>query len=327
VPFNALMVDFVPEALRGRASGVNGAMSHVGNFVGAIGGLSYSSLGVGPLVMVMGMALMSGMALTASAVAESGTTLMSQPLAHVNTEPEEERESLSGPPDVESSRRLDVGGPGQVLNSMLLPLRDHDFFWVFVTRFLMQQGVYTVQEFLQFFMADAVALPVGMAAETAVSLTMLALMAAAISSAAAAGVISDRIGGKRKMLVYQAGATMASSTCAMLLWPGFSWILFTACLFGLGYGTFLAIDFALVMDVLPNKEDAAKDLAVYHAALVLPQVLATPLAGTVLDIFQSEKQPGNPAGTHARGYQIVFMMAAAYFVLATFLIKKVRKVS
>ena len=45
--------------------------------------------------------------------------------------------------------------------------------------------------------------------------------------------------------------------------------------FGLGYGAFLAADFALVIDVLPSKEDTAKDMAVWHASLVLPQMLAT----------------------------------------------------
>ena len=35
-------------------------------------------------------------------------------------------------------------------------------------------------------------------------------------------------------------------------------------LFGVGYGLYLAVDFALVMDVLPRKEDRARDLAVWH---------------------------------------------------------------
>ena len=43
--------------------------------------------------------------------------------------------------------------------------------------------------------------------------------------------------------------------------------------FGVGYGTFLAVDYAMVLDVLPSAATAAKDMAVWHAALVLPQLL------------------------------------------------------
>ena len=33
---------------------------------------------------------------------------------------------------------------------------------------------------------------------------------------------------------------------------------------GIGFGTYQAVDFALVMDVLPSDKDKAKDLAVWH---------------------------------------------------------------
>ena len=46
------------------------------------------------------------------------------------------------------------------------------------------------------------------------------------------------------------------------------------------------MDFALVMDVLPEEREKAKDIAVWHQALVLPQALATPVGGLVLDLFE-----------------------------------------
>ena len=46
------------------------------------------------------------------------------------------------------------------------------------------------------------------------------------------------------------------------------------------------MDFALVMDVLPEEKEKAKDIAVWHQALVLPQALATPVGGVFLDIFE-----------------------------------------
>ena len=39
---------------------------------------------------------------------------------------------------------------------LLTPFRDHDFRWVFWTRFLWVMGDFTVQEFLQYYMRDVV---------------------------------------------------------------------------------------------------------------------------------------------------------------------------
>jgi hypothetical protein len=37
------------------------------------------------------------------------------------------------------------------------------------------------------------------------------------------------------------------------------------------------VDLALVLDVLPDEANRAKDMAVWHQALVLPQLIATPI--------------------------------------------------
>jgi len=36
---------------------------------------------------------------------------------------------------------------------------------------------------------------------------------------------------------------------------------------GIGFGAYCAVDFALVMDVLPAEKDKAKDLAIWHQVL------------------------------------------------------------
>ena len=46
---------------------------------------------------------------------------------------------------------------------------------------------------------------------------------------------------------------------------------FLAYLFlGIGFGAYSAVDFALVMDVLPEEKDKAKDLAVWHQVIKTP---------------------------------------------------------
>src|ERR1700753_3655897 len=53
---------------------------------------------------------------------------------------------------------------------------------------------------------------------------------------------------------------------------------------GLGFGVYAAVDLALVVDVLPDKQHVAKDLGVFNMAGALPFALAPALAPAVLAI-------------------------------------------
>ena len=89
--------------------------------------------------------------------------------------------------------------------------------------------------------------------------------------------------------------------------------------FGVGFGAYSAIDFALVMDVLPKDKDKAKDLAVWHQALVLPQAIATPVGGIILDVFERHN-------CHiGLGYIILFMVTSFYFALSGIFVLKIKK--
>ena len=50
----------------------------------------------------------------------------------------------------------------------------------------------------------------------------------------------------------------------------FSGFLVGMAISGLGFGVYLAVDLALVVDVLPDKRNAAKDLGVFNIAGALP---------------------------------------------------------
>jgi len=52
---------------------------------------------------------------------------------------------------------------------------------------------------------------------------------------------------------------------------------------GLGFGMYLAVDLALVVDVLPD-EDHAKDLGVFTIANALPYSVAPAIAPTILAV-------------------------------------------
>ena len=96
---------------------------------------------------------------------------------------------------------------------------------------------------------------------------------------------------------------------------------------GLSYGCYIAVDFALVIDVLPKEKDTAKDLAVWHQALIIPQVIATPIGGLLLDTGQGASLPGN---TDAKGcsiglgYIVVFSACGLFLLLSSVFVSKIR---
>ena len=58
-------------------------------------------------------------------------------------------------------------------------------------------------------------------------------------------------------------------------------------------------------------------------AMVLPQVIATPIAGFLLDKFQVVGKEQNIANL---GYTVIFLLAVVYFALGTVFVKQIKKV-
>lgn len=56
-------------------------------------------------------------------------------------------------------------------------------------------------------------------------------------------------------------------------------------------------------------------MGIWSLALVVPQILAVPIAGHLLDFAASH-------GHHTLGYSAIFLAAAGYFTLGTFAVKK-----
>lgn len=203
-----------------------------------------------------------------------------------------------------------------------------DFVWVFLTRFLITMGVYTVQEFLLFYLRDAVpnfklfGMQVADTAESAVSFFLITLLLGAIASTLVAGILSDRFG--RKAMVYISGALQGLVVIILIPFHDFTLTVLLGIVFGLGFGAYQSVDWALASDVLPS-EDYAKDMGVWHVSQVLPQMIATPFAGFFLDAFQRlGKQPSVNQPT--LGYTVIFLMSVVYFMLGTIFVSRIRKV-
>jgi hypothetical protein len=63
-------------------------------------------------------------------------------------------------------------------------------------------------------------------------------------------------------------------------------------------------------------------MGIWHLALTFPQVVATPLAGYLVDTFQAV---GRAHGQPALGYTIIFSVAVVYFFVGTLFVRQVKK--
>ena len=299
-PYSALIPDLVPAEQRGSASGWLGLMTILGMFLGGLMGFMINVLGgiSGTYFILMGVMLL-GMIVTLWGVKE---------------------------PAVYTIRKFEWN---EFLRGLVDPFKHSDFTWVFLTRLLVTMGIYTVQEFLQYYMGDVIGAPfvlagVGKLADTpeqAVSFFIMPLMLGAIIITLVAGVLSDRYG--RKLMVYLSGALMGLVALVFVLFHSFTLAVFMGVIFGLGYGAYESVDWALASDVLPSMDDYAKDMGVWHVAMVLPQVIATPVAGFLLDNFQ---RVGRAQNIPNLGYVVIFMVAVVYFIIGTVFVKQIKGV-
>ena len=285
-PYAALLPDLVPAAQRGAASGWMALMSTLGTLAGAL---------------VAGQLVRPG-AYSSTALWIALGLLVA--LAVTLTVREIPRPAALPRPSWAAAARAFLPDP-QV---------HRDFYWVLGTRCMIGMGIYAVFSFFQYFLADVlgVARP-----EREASFLLGVIIAAGIPTSLVVGAWSDKVG--RKPLVYLSGAVMALASILFIaagVWPSMGWVFAVGALFGVGYGAYQAVDWALAVDVLPPGEDAAKDMGLWHVALVLPQVLAPALSGAILGIFKPVSLLG--------GYAAVFSVSALWCVLGTVLVSRIR---
>ncbi|GAC1375225.1 MAG: hypothetical protein PVS3B1_32500 [Ktedonobacteraceae bacterium] len=194
------------------------------------------------------------------------------------------------------------------------PRRNPNFAWVFVTRLLMMLGIYTIQTFLQYYMRDVVH-----AARPELETTNFAVIVSATSLISALGVgwLSDRYG--RKLMVYLSGTFMGLVGLVFVLTHSLPLVIIAGAVFGLGYGAYQSVDWALVADVLPSQRDYARDMGVWSISLAVPQIIAPVLGGPLIDMFSRN-------GQTVLGYQLLFVMAIVYCVLGTVTVRYIRGV-
>jgi MFS family permease len=295
--YSGLIPDLVPPNQRGAASGYMAIMSQVGTLFGVIGsGILLSNFGDSAKYFAIATVLAGFTLMTVMGVQETRLTTVQPPMKW-----------------------------GAYFRSLWIDPRAHpDFAWVWITRFLVMIGFYAVLPFINYYLIDVIGIE---KPDTSASiLTGLILVFAAISGFYG-GVISDRVG--RKKVVTVANFSMAIIGLGFIVARSFAEVLVIGIVFGLGYGAYISVDWALGTDVLPSKDDAAKEMAVWHIAMTLPQAIAAPVAGIIIESFgKTVKFQGDEQIIHytVPGYACVFIFAGLCFAAGALFLKNVRGV-
>jgi MFS family permease len=95
----------------------------------------------------------------------------------------------------------------------------------------------------------------------------------------------------------------------------FSGFLVGMAISGLGFGVYAAVDLALVVDVLRDRRDVAKDLGVFNIAGALPFSIAPAIAPAILAIDRG-----------VGSYGVLYMVAGLCAIIGAFAILPVRRV-
>ena len=279
----ALLPDQVPSVQRGQVSGVLGVCSPIGSVCGAfVVKLFTGSL----LVMFLAPCAIGGFFVLLFAV-----TL--------------------------NDRRLDrTDKPKWSLREFagtfyLSPRKNHDFSWAFASRFMVVLAYAFLTTYQAYYLLDKIRTAKADVPEQ-IFLGTLAQAVVVVAASVIGGRLSDRTG-RRKIFVLAASVVYGLALFVIAVASSFSGFLVGMAISGLGFGVYAAVDLALVVDVLPDKQHVAKDLGVFNIAGALPFALAPALAPAILAIGGGS-------------YGVLYMVAGVCAIIGAAAILPVRRV-
>lgn len=286
-PYSALVAEAVPESDRGRASSVMSGLQLLAQIGSAITALILGEV----MLIYIGIALVNIICAAVTVATMRGITVA---------------------PTAPASEPF--------WTMWREPFRNADFRWVWFTRFLNAFGFYLISNYLLFYLTDAFdsykifSFDLGTPGQTAQILALTISLSGALGSMVSAR-LSDRLG--RKPLIYVAGVLIATALVpfAFLQQLTLTWVL--ALVFGFGYGIYLSADWALVSDVLPNKDRAGTEMGVWQSSVASVQIFAG-MAGTAIDALNRQ----NPGAF--QGYTAAILASAVLFFLSSILVRQVR---
>jgi len=308
--YQGLIPDYVPKEQRGEASGYVGGMTILGSVVslglaawllGGVNQLSYSKIMIrydtGIYYIVTAIIMFIGVLITVIGVREVPFIAGRRPTRE---------------PGEKAVRRFSRW----FMNTWVRPWLSFNFTLVFLTRTLIMSGLALFMTFIEYYFARVQHIQNFVQATAIVAILALG---GGVVSGIVFGVLSDRRR-RRAPIVCVSTLCMSLASLAFVLFPSSlaTWLWPLGVLFGLGHGAYTRVDWALSIDVLPSLKDAGKDLGLWNASAILPDIIAPLLGSLIINIAASY-------GQTALGYRLVFTAATLFLVIAAVCVLFVRE--
>ena len=285
-PFQGYVPDLVAEPQVGMASGMVGLMQVAGNVTGFLLVSLSVRFGAMPLSL-LGVALVE-LVTMASVVLKVGQGMPPKP-----------RKGRSWPRIAREAWATDI-------------LRERSYVWLLVSRLLFLTAGALLVNFVVIYLGRAF----GMSKEEANGMYVVLLIVVIAANAIAilpASRLSDRIG--RKPIIWGACCIGALGVAIVAMAPAIPVAMVGAALFGAANGTFLAVDWALMTDIIP-RASAGRYMGMSNVATGTATPLAIAIGGIVLDLVTS-------TGAEALSARVVFILGAVVYALAAVTLRPV----
>ena len=205
----------------------------------------------------------------------------------------------------------------QLLAKYLYNPRKHpDFSWNWLGRFLFYTGITLNTTYTAYFFADRLGIAVESVAGIIATLSLGGILAVTLG-AIGGGFLSDRLK-RRRLFVLLGGLIMAAGMLLQAFAPDITFLITGSLVTSVGLGLFAAVDQALLLDVLPEREtDAGRFMGITGFATSIPQSIAPLVASGILLIGVTGDE---------RNYTLLFIVAAVSVILAGAVVLRIRSV-
>ncbi|WP_345800502.1 MFS transporter [Microbacterium sp. AZCO] len=205
----------------------------------------------------------------------------------------------------------------QVLAKYLFNPRKHpDFAWNWLGRFFFYSGITLNSTYTAFFFAERLGITVEAVTGIIASVSLGGILAVTLG-AIGGGFLSDRLK-RRRIFVLLGGLIMAAGMLTQAFSGDVVTLVAGSLMASVGLGLFAAVDQALLLDVLPEREtDAGRFMGITGFATSIPQSIAPLVASGILLIGVTGEE---------RNYTLLFIIAAALTVIAGTVVLRIRSV-
>ncbi|GLY38871.1 MFS transporter [Amycolatopsis sp. NBRC 101858] len=279
--------DRLPESQRGKVAGLSGFVSMAAPVIGSVIG---GTVATDPLLLLMIPAVLA--------------VLLIVPFVLLVREEDSRGRGFD-----------DTLTPAALLSKYVYnPRRHPDFSWNWAGRFLFYFGLTLNTAFTAFFYASRLDIPVTEIGGTVAIVGLLSVVAT-IAGAIGSGFLTDKLR-RRKPFVLGAGVVFGIGALVMAFAPSLPLLFTGSFICSLGIGVFSAVDQALLLDVLPERDtDAGRFVGINTFAQTVPQAVAPLIAPALLAI-----------GGAGENYTVLYVVAALFTIAGGVVVLRIRSV-